>query len=78
MNACPNTTLPEWKKLEAAVGTFEANRDYMETDGEIRSPEEVQKLMKKLKMKLKEWLLEQKTMEISLLKTVLWAHQELY
>ena len=43
MNACPNITLPEWKKLEAAVGTFEAYRDYMETDGEIRSPEEVQK-----------------------------------
>ena len=43
MNACPNITLPEWKKLEATVGTFEAYRDYMETDGEIRSPEEVQK-----------------------------------
>ena len=32
----------------------------------------------KLKMKLKEWLLEQKTMGTSLLKTVLWGHQELY
>ena len=38
----------------------------------------MEKLMKKLKMKLKEWLLEQKTMGTSLLKTVLWGHQELY
>ena len=38
----------------------------------------MEKLMKKLKTKLKEWLLEQKTMGTSLLKTVLWGHQELY
>ena len=38
----------------------------------------MEKLMKKLKMKLKGWQQEQKTMGISLLKTVSWAHQELY
>lgn len=35
------------------------------------------KLMIKQKMKLKGWLQVQKTMGISLLKTVLWVHQEL-
>lgn len=42
MSVCPNKNLPEWKALEAAVGAHEAFRDFMETGGEIRSPEEVQ------------------------------------
>jgi hypothetical protein len=37
--SCPNKNLPEWKALVKAVGTFEAFRDYIETSGEIRSPE---------------------------------------
>ena len=35
--------MPEWVALEAAVGKMEAYRDYMETDGLIRTPEEVQR-----------------------------------
>ena len=42
MSSCPNINLPEWKTLEESVGTFEAYRDFMETDGMIRTPEEVQ------------------------------------
>jgi len=41
MSICPNINLPEWKALEAAVGKLEAFRDFMETNGEIRTPEEV-------------------------------------
>jgi hypothetical protein len=39
---CPNINTPEWKALEAAVGKFEAYRDFIEQDGEIRNPEIVQ------------------------------------
>lgn len=39
MLSCPNKNSPEWIALEAAVGPFEAMRDYMEYNGEIRSPE---------------------------------------
>lgn len=42
MTVCPNINTPEWKALEEAVGKFEAYRDFMETKGEIRTPEEVQ------------------------------------
>ena len=38
---CPNVNMPEWKTLESAVGKMEAYRDYMETDGLIRTPEDV-------------------------------------
>jgi len=41
MNICPNTNTPEWKALEHAVGRYEAMRDFMEHNGEIRTPEEV-------------------------------------
>lgn len=41
MNTCPNINLPEWKALEKAVGRFEAYRDYMETNGQIRDPKTV-------------------------------------
>jgi len=41
MSVCPNVNTPEWKALEAAVGKLEAFRDFMETNGEIRTPEEV-------------------------------------
>jgi hypothetical protein len=39
MLSCPNKNSPEWIALEKAVGPFEAYRDYMEYNGEIRSPE---------------------------------------
>lgn len=39
MLTCPNINTAEWKALEKEVGKFEAYRDYMETDGDIRSPE---------------------------------------
>ena len=39
--SCPNQNTAEWKALESAVGNFEAYRDYLETDGLIRTPEEV-------------------------------------
>ena len=42
MSSCPNINLAEWKSLEESVGTFEAYRDFMETDGMIRTPKEVQ------------------------------------
>ena len=42
MKVCPNKNTPEWKALELAVGQFEAMRDFMETDGDIRTPEVVQ------------------------------------
>ena len=38
---CPNINSPEWIALEEAVGRFEAMKDWMENDGEIRSPEVV-------------------------------------
>ena len=41
MNTCPNINLHEWKALEKAVGRFEAYRDYMETNGQIRDPKTV-------------------------------------
>lgn len=41
MKACPNINSPEWKELEAAVGRFEAMKDWMEHNGEIRSANEV-------------------------------------
>lgn len=41
MLTCPNKSSAEWKTLEKAVGTYEAIRDYMETGGKIRTPEEV-------------------------------------
>ena len=41
ISTCPNKNLPEWKKLAEAVGEREAMRDYMQTDGLIRSTEEV-------------------------------------
>jgi Mor family transcriptional regulator len=41
MLSCPNINLQDWKDLESAVGTFEAYRDYLETDGQIRTPEQV-------------------------------------
>ena len=37
--SCPYKGSPEWKALVAKVGTFEAYRDYLENNGEIRSPE---------------------------------------
>lgn len=40
-NTCPNINTTEWKALEKAVGRFEALRDYMEYNGEIRTPDEV-------------------------------------
>ena len=41
MLSCPNKNTPEWKALVAAVGEFEATRDFMEYKGEIRTPEQV-------------------------------------
>ncbi len=35
---CPNRKHPDWIKLETAVGEFEAFRDYMQYNGEIRDP----------------------------------------
>ena len=50
--SCPNKNLPEWKTLVAKVGNREAFRDYMETNGEIRTPEEVlEKLAKRMQAK---------------------------
>ena len=42
MKVCPNINTAEWKVLEESVGKFEAYRDFMETKGEIRTPEQVQ------------------------------------
>ena len=41
MSICPNITSPEWETLETAVGKLESYRDWLETGGEIRTPEEV-------------------------------------
>ena len=41
MASCPNINLEEWKTLESAVGKLEAYRDYIETNGQIRTPEQV-------------------------------------
>ena len=41
MASCPNINLAEWKALESAVGKFEAYKDYMETNGEIRDSQVV-------------------------------------
>ena len=41
--SCPNTNLPEWNDLVEAVGQLEAYKDFMETDGKIRTPKEVQR-----------------------------------
>jgi hypothetical protein len=46
MASCPNINLAEWKALESAVGKFEAYKDYMETNGEIRDPQVVQEKIK--------------------------------
>ena len=48
MASCPNKNLAEWKALESAVGKFEAYKDYMETNGEIRDPQVV---MDKIKLR---------------------------
>ncbi len=40
-NICPNYNSPEWKALESNVGRFEAMRDFLEHDGEIRTPDQV-------------------------------------
>ena len=50
--SCPNKNLPEWKTLVAKVGNREAFRDYMETNGEIRTPDVVlKKLAKRMQVK---------------------------
>lgn len=50
--SCPNKNLPEWKTLVAKVGNREAFRDYMETNGEIRTPDVVlDKLAKRIQAK---------------------------
>ena len=49
MSSCPNKSFKtdvnqkksDWDLLVEEVGEFEAYRDYMETDGEIRSSEAV-------------------------------------
>jgi hypothetical protein len=46
LNMCP--TGPEFDTLVKAVGKMEAMRDWMENDGEVRSPEQV---LEKLKLK---------------------------
>jgi hypothetical protein len=42
MSVCPNINTPEWKALEAAVGRFEAYKDFVDSNYEIRTIEEVQ------------------------------------
>jgi hypothetical protein len=42
MNICPNINDPAWKALEAGVGRFQAMKDFMENNGEIRDVETVQ------------------------------------
>ena len=39
--SCPNKNLKEWKTLVDSVGEFEAYRDYLNTGGLIRTPQEV-------------------------------------
>jgi hypothetical protein len=41
MLACPNINLPDWKNLVKVVGEHEAYKDYLETDGLIRTADEV-------------------------------------
>lgn len=41
MLICPNVNMPEWIALEKAVGRFEAFRDFMQHNGEIRNPQQV-------------------------------------
>lgn len=41
MSVCPNINTTEWKKLEAAVGRFEAYKDFVQSNYEIRTPEQV-------------------------------------
>lgn len=41
MLVCPNINTPEWKALEKSVGRFEATKDFMEHEGDIRTPEQV-------------------------------------
>lgn len=50
IKSCPNRASKEWKDLESYVGPMEAMRDFMETGGLIRTPEEV---MEKLRTKWK-------------------------
>lgn len=38
---CPNRNSPEWIALEESVGQFEALKDFMQHNGEIRTPEAV-------------------------------------
>lgn len=52
--SCPRKNSPEWKTLVAKVGNREAFRDYMETNGEIRTPEEVLEKLAKRKLKLQD------------------------
>jgi hypothetical protein len=54
MASCPNINSQEWKTLESAVGKLEAYRDYMETNGEIRTPEEVLNKLELRKAPIKE------------------------
>ena len=54
MASCPNINSQEWKTLENAVGKLEAYRDYMETNGEIRTPEEVLSKLELRKAAIKE------------------------
>ena len=42
MSVCPNINTSEWKALEAAVGRFEAYKDFIESDYQIRTVKEVQ------------------------------------
>jgi len=43
MLSCPNKNTKDWKDLVEKIGEVEAFRDYMETDGEIRSAEDILK-----------------------------------
>ncbi|MHA1966381.1 MAG: hypothetical protein ACW964_01140 [Candidatus Hodarchaeales archaeon] len=49
MSICINKNAPEWKVLVKAVGEFEAARDYLETGGKIRTPEEVEEKLEQRK-----------------------------
>ena len=51
MSSCPNRNLPEWIALEDAVGRFEAYRDFLETGGEIRTPEEVKQKLEERRLR---------------------------
>lgn len=50
MNVCPNTNSKEWIALieHPEIGQFEAMRDFMENDGEIRTPKDILKKLKDL------------------------------